>query len=70
VWSNVIEGALASSLGKRRALLDQKSCIVLATNELDAQVLGAQEVLAAYKAQSAPERGFRFLKDPQALASS
>jgi transposase len=27
-------------------------------------------VLAAYKKHSAPERGFRFLKDPQFLASS
>jgi transposase len=65
-----IAGALASSLATRRALLDQKSCFVLATNELDTSALGAQEVLAAYKAQSAPERGCRFLKDPQFLASS
>jgi transposase len=65
-----IAGALASSLATRRALLAQKSCFVLATNELDSSVLGAQEVLAAYKAQSAAERGFRFLKDPQFLASS
>jgi transposase len=66
----VIEGALASSLARRQALVEQKSCFVLATNELDAKTLGAQEVLAAYKGQSVPERGFRFLKDPQFLASS
>jgi hypothetical protein len=54
----------------RRALLDQKSCFVLVTNELDNSALGAQEVLAAYKTQGAPERGFRFLKKPQFLASS
>jgi transposase len=66
----VIAGALASSLARRQALVGQKSCFVLATNELDAKTLGAQEVLAAYKGQSVPERGFRFLKDPQFLASS
>jgi transposase len=66
----VIAGALASSLARRRALLDQKSCFVLATNELDDSALGAHEVLAAYKGQSVPERGFRFLKSPEFLASS
>jgi transposase len=65
-----LAGALASSLATRQALLAQKSCFVLATNELDAQALGAPEVLAAYKAQSAPERGFRFLKSPEFLAAS
>jgi transposase len=40
----VIEGALASSLARRQALLTQKSGFVLATNELDAQALGAQGV--------------------------
>ncbi len=66
----VIEGALASSLAARQALVEQKSCFVLATNELDAQALDVQEVLSAYKAQSVPERGFRFLKSPEFLASS
>jgi transposase len=50
--------------------LEQKRCFVLATNELDAQALCAQEVLSAYKGQSYPKCGFRFLKDPQFLASS
>lgn len=68
--SYVIEGALAISLSKRQALLQQKSCFVLATNELEVNALGAQEVLSAYKAQSYPARGFRFLKDPRFLASS
>ena len=66
----VIEGALALSLAARRTLVEQKSCFVLATNELDAQALSAQEVLSAYKAQSVSERGFRFLKSPEFLASS
>lgn len=66
----VVEGALASSLAYRQALLDAKSCFILATNEGDTAALPAAEALARYKSQSLPERGFRFLKDPQFLASS
>jgi transposase len=66
----VIEGALASSLACRQALLETKSCFILATNELDTTALPAAAVLAGYKKQSTVERGFRFLKDPRFLASS
>ena len=65
-----IDGALASSLTTRQALIDQQSCFILATNELDTAQLPPQEVLAGYKGQGHVERGFRFLKDPQFLASS
>ena len=65
-----IDGALASSLASRQALIDQHSCFILATNELDTTQLSPQEVLAGYKGQVHVERGFRFLKDPQFLASS
>jgi transposase len=65
-----IEGALASSLTARQALVDQHSCFILATNELDATQLPPHEVLQGYKGQGQAERGFRFLKDPQFLASS
>lgn len=65
-----IEGALASSLTARQALIDQHSCFILATNELDDTHLPPQEGLAAYKGQVHAERGFRFLKDPCFLASS
>jgi transposase len=65
-----IEGALASSLTARHTRLDQHSCFILATNELDDTHLPAHEVLASYKGQGHAERGFRFLKDPQFLASS
>jgi transposase len=65
-----IEGALASSLTSRQALLDQHSCFILATNELDATQLSPQELLTGYKGQVHAERGFRFLKDPQFFASS
>lgn len=66
----IIEGALASSLVYRQAVLAAKSCFILATNESDTTALPASEVLARYKSQSLSERGFRFLKDPHFLASS
>jgi transposase len=65
-----IIGALASSLAARQALVDQHRCFILATNELDEATLSPQAVLNGYKGQAQAERGFRFLKDPQFLASS
>jgi transposase len=65
-----IDGALASSLTARRALIDQQSCFILATNELEPTQLPPQAVLEGYKGQGHAERGFRFLKDPQFFASS
>ena len=65
-----IAGALASRLTDRQARVDQQSCFILATNELDEGQLSAQAVLDGYKGQARAERGFRFLKDPQFLASS
>jgi transposase len=57
-------------LATRQALIDQHRCFLLATNELDEAMLSPQEVLNGYKGQAQAERGFRFLKDPQFLASS
>ena len=65
-----IDGALASSLTARQARIDQHSCFILATNELDPTQLPPHEVLAGYQGQVHAERGFRFLKDPQFFASS
>ena len=65
-----IDGALASRVATRQALLDHQSCFILATNELDHTTLPPQEVLDGYKGQARAERGFRFLKDPQFLAAS
>lgn len=42
------------------------ACYIVVTN-LPAQELPAPEAIALYKQQSKVERGFRFLKDPQAL---
>jgi transposase len=65
-----IDGALASSLTARQALIDQQSCFILATNALDPTQLPPQAVLEGYKGQGHAERGFRFVKDPQFFASS
>jgi transposase len=65
-----IDGALASSLTARQALIDQHRCFILATNELDDTHLPPQELLEGDKGQGHAERGFRFVKDPQFLASA
>lgn len=65
-----IEGCLASLLNPRETRIKRKSCFILATNELEVQVLPDTEVLVQYKNQQKVERGFRFLKDPMFLADS
>jgi hypothetical protein len=65
-----IAGALVSSLAARPARIAQQSCFMLATNALADTHLPPQELLAGYKGQGQAERGFRFLKAPQFLASS
>jgi transposase len=46
-----------------------KGCFVLGTN-IEAHELSDEEVIAAYKAQSQVESGFRFLKDPLFFVAS
>lgn len=53
---------------EREAL--RKATFIVATNVLDEAILCDPDVIATYKAQSAVERGFAFLKDPLFLASS
>jgi len=65
-----IDGALASSRTSRQALIDPHRCFILATNALDATHLPPQELLEGDKGQVHAERGFRFLKAPQFLASA
>jgi transposase len=48
----------------------RKAAFLVATNVLDETALSDRELIATYKAQSAVERGFAFLKDPLFLASS
>jgi transposase len=60
----------SASLSSRQAFLDQHRCFILATNALDDAHLPPQELLEGYTGQVHAERGFRFLKDPQLLASA
>jgi transposase len=48
----------------------QAGRFVLATNQLDKEFLGDEQLLIHYKQQQGIERGFRFLKDPLFFASS
>jgi transposase len=48
----------------------KKSFFIVVTNQLDKERLSGKELLEGYKGQSKVERGFRFLKDPQFVASS
>ena len=63
-------GALVSRSAARQARVDQHRCCSLATNALDEVQLPARAVLAGYTGQASAERGCRFLKAPQFLASS
>jgi transposase len=67
---STIEGALASSLATRQALIDQHRCFILAPNDLDEAMLSPQAGRNGDNGQAQAERGFRFLKDPQFLAAS
>jgi transposase len=65
-----LKGALAMRIATRQAHLDQPSCCLLATNALDDTLLPPQELFAGSKGQALAERGVRFLKAPQFLAST
>jgi transposase len=65
-----VEGTLVPSEERKARLLKQKSLFIVATNELDEEKLSPEEMLRGYKGQVRVERGFRFLKDPQFMATS
>ena len=65
-----IDGALASSLTPRQALMDQHGCVLLATHERDETHLTPQERLEGSKGQGHAEGGLRLMQDPSVLASS
>ena len=69
VWK--IEGGIASTIEERSIKLRRKSCFILATNQQDTLELDEEALKRRYKQdQQRVERGFRFLKDPQFLAST
>jgi len=67
--SYFLELMVSTPISRFNELKDQKGKFILATNELDSEKLPDSEVLSGYKGLSKVERGFRFLKDPQFVAS-
>jgi len=65
-----ITGTLATRLLPYQQKLARKSCFIVATNQLDQDQLSDAELLQTYQDQQKVERGFRFLKDPQFMAST
>ena len=50
--------------------LNAKGRFILGTNILDKDILSDEQMLAEYKEQQQPERGFRFIKSPEFLVRS
>jgi Domain of unknown function (DUF4277) len=65
-----IDGALASALTVRQALIDPHGCVILATKALDTAHRPPHERLAGDKGQVHGARGCRCWQDPQCFASS
>ncbi|MGB3693425.1 MAG: IS1634 family transposase [Spirulinaceae cyanobacterium] len=65
IQAQVVRTDEAIQLARRRA-----GRFILATNVVDENILGDNEVLKEYKGQQSAERGFRFLKDPLFFTSS
>jgi transposase len=66
-----IEAAVASVLETRLRKIQQKSCFIIASNQLDESRFSHEEILDYYMpGQQKVERGFRFLKDPWFMANT
>jgi transposase len=66
-----IAAGVASVLETRRRKIQQKSCFILASNQLEEAQLGHEELLDYNTpGQQKVERGFRFLKDPWFMANT
>ena len=65
-----ITATLAVDEAALTRMVRRTAAFLVATNVLDVQELGAQELIQTYKDQGSVERGFAFLKDPLFLASS
>jgi len=59
-----ITATLEANLEVIENLKRRSGRFILATNQLDKSELSSDNILIKYKEQQAPERGFRFLKDP------
>jgi len=66
-----IEGSLVIDSAAVHATQRRKGFFIIATNELDRELITPRQLLQVYKAQNVSvERGFRFLKDPMFYAES
>ena len=65
-----IRGNIASITTNRHLKVKEKSCFIVATNQLEQDILSDIEVIKKYKEQQKVERGFRFMKDPMFMAST
>jgi transposase len=66
-----IEAGVASVLETRHRKIQQKSCFIIASNQLEAAQLSHEEMLDYYTpGQQKVEHGFRFLKDPWFMANT
>lgn len=69
-WNYSIQASLQINEQVKEIKLKRAGFFVLATNELDQEVLGDAELLTEYKHQDGCEKGFRFMKDPNVVGSS
>ncbi len=66
-----IDAGIASVPETRLRKIQQKSCFILASNQLDETQLSHEDMLDHYTpGQQKVERGFRFLKDPWFMANT
>jgi transposase len=66
-----IEAGVASVLETRHRKIQQKSCFIIASNQLEETQLSHEEMLDYYTpGQQKVEHGFRFLKDPWFMANT
>jgi transposase len=65
-----LQAEVACSVEAYEQIARTKGRFIVATNELDQNKLPDKEVLSEYKSLAKVERGFRFLKDPQFVAST
>lgn len=65
-----IQGEAYTELETFEKMAHFKGKFIIATNDLDKQNFSDVQCFETYKGQSKVERGFRFLKDPQFLAST
>lgn len=59
------EASLATDIKKVETEIERLGRFILATNELDSQLIPDEEILFHYKDQAHVERGFRFLKSDE-----